>query len=229
MAETLISVMDAVMSRRSIRAFLPRPVDRELLERIFAAASRAPSGSNIQPWKVHILTGAAKSGLSAKILEILQSPGRVDEHTEEFAYYPKTWKASYIDRRRALGWGLYSLLGIERDDKVGMAAQHARNFEFFDAPLGLVFTTDSVMERGSWLDFRMFLQNLMLIARAYGLDTCPQAAFNRFHRVVSEHLRLPEDERLVCAMSLGYADTTKVVNTLASERAPLDAFVRLHE
>jgi len=228
MSDSHITVMDAVRTRRSIRAFLPKAVDQDVLKEILAASSRAPSGSNIQPWKVHVLTGNTKSALSEKLLSVVRDPDQVELHSEEFAYYPKTWKAPYIDRRRALGWGLYTLLGIERDDKSGMAAQHARNFEFFDAPVGLIFTVDRIMERGSWLDFGMFLQNIMLTARAQGLDTCPQAAFNRYHRVVTEHLQLPNDDVLVCAMSLGYADVSRIENTLSSERAPLETFVTFH-
>jgi nitroreductase len=159
---------------------------------------------------------------------VLSDPVQDALHTEEFAYYPKTWKSPYIERRRALGWGLYSLLGIAREDKQSMKAQHARNFDFFDAPVGVIFTTDRSMEQGSWLDFGMFVQNVMLLARTFQLDTCPQAAFNRYHRLVTEQLSLPDDEIMVCAMSLGYADDSKIENTLASERIPAQSFVRFH-
>ncbi|MBW1248722.1 nitroreductase [Pseudomonas tolaasii] len=228
MSERTMSVVEAMSTRRSVRAFLPDPVERTVLETILGESSRAPSGSNIQPWKVHVLTGSSKAGLSRRILTIQQDPEQDALHTEEFAYYPKTWKAPYIERRRALGWGLYSLLGIARENKLAMKAQHARNFDFFDAPVGLIFTTDRSMEQGSWLDFGMFVQNIMLVARTFELDTCPQAAFNRYHRVVAEQLSLPDDEMLVCAMSLGYADNTKIENTLASERVPVGGFARFH-
>lgn len=223
-----MSVVEAIRTRRSARAFLPNPVEREVVETILAQSSRAPSGSNIQPWKAHVLTGEAKTSLSRRILDIASDPEQNALHCEEFAYYPKTWKSPFIERRRELGWGLYSLLGIAREDKVAMKAQHERNFEFFDAPVGIFFTTDRSMERGSWLDFGMFLQNIMLLARTFDLDTCPQAAFNRYHRVVTERLRLPDEEVLVCAMSLGYADFSKVENRLASERVPVESFVRFY-
>jgi nitroreductase len=228
MCQSRVSVVEAIETRRSVRAFLPDPINRSVLEAIFSHASRAPSGSNIQPWVAHVLTGDSKIALSRKIVTVLEDPQQNELHHEEFAYYPKTWKSPFIDRRRALGWGLYSLLGIPREDKIAMKAQHARNFEFFDAPVGIVFTTDRTMEQGSWLDFGMFLQNVMLMARTFDLDTCPQAAFNKYHRLISEHLNLPSDQKMVCAMSLGYADNTKVENTLASERVPVEDFVQFH-
>jgi nitroreductase len=228
MPQSAMSVVDALKSRRSVRAFLPTEVDKSVVEAILEQAARAPSGSNIQPWKAHVVTGECKVGLSRRIKDVLNDPEQDALHIEEFAYYPKTWKSPYIDRRRALGWGLYSLLGIEREDKQAMKAQHARNFDFFDAPVGLIFTTDRSMEQGSWLDFGMFIQNVMLLARTFELDTCPQAAFNRYHRLIGDHLGLPEDEILVCAVSLGYADNSKIENTLASDRGPLASFVSFH-
>ncbi|MBW4793288.1 nitroreductase [Pseudomonas tolaasii] len=228
MCQSKVSVVEAIETRRSVRAFLSGPIERSVLEAIFSHASRAPSGSNIQPWVAHVITGETKIALSRKIAMILEDPEQNDLHQEEFAYYPKIWKSPFIDRRRALGWRLYSLLGIPRGDKLAMKAQHARNFDFFDAPVGIVFTTDRSMEQGSWLDFGMFLQNVMLMARTFDLDTCPQAAFNKYHRLITEHLNLPSDQKMVCAMSLGYADSTKVENTLASGRVPVEGFVQFH-
>jgi nitroreductase len=219
-------VVAAIDSRRSIRAFLPDAIDDATIESIFEHASRAPSGSNIQPWKVYVLTGAVKEELSRAVLRVFNDPEADSLHEEEFAYYPKTWASPFIERRRTLGLELYSLLGLTRDDKEGMKAQMGRNFEFFGAPVGIIFTTDRNMERGSWLDYGMFLQNVMLMARAFGLDTCPQAAFNRYHRIIAEQLRLPENERVVCGMSLGFADRSKPENRLASEREPVKSIVR---
>ncbi|MDR5740362.1 nitroreductase [Caballeronia sp. LZ016] len=221
-----LSVADAIATRRSIRAFLADPVERATLEAILASACRAPSGSNIQPWKVYVLTGDAKDALSRSILAVFNNPDADREHQEEFAYYPRTWTSPYLERRRALGIGLYTLLGITRDDKPGMHAQMGRNFEFFGAPVGIIFTTDRIMERGSWLDYGMFIQNVMLMARSFGLDTCPQAAFNRYHRIIAEQLQLPENETVVCGMSLGYADWSQAENRLASERESLPNVVR---
>lgn len=219
----------AITSRRSIRAYLPTPVAREDVEQILEVAARAPSGTNIQPWKVYVLTGAAKEALSDDILEAYSDPAAGAEHTEQYFYYPRQWVSPFIERRRKVGWDLYSLLGITRDNKAGMAAQHGRNFRFFDAPVGLVFTIDRVLEQGSWIDYGMFLQNIMVAARARGLDTCPQAAFIHYHKIIRQHLHMPENELVVCGMALGFADMDKIENTLVTEREPVSSFVRFVE
>ena len=219
----------AITSRRSIRAYLPTPVARADLEAILEVAARAPSGTNTQPWKVYVLQGDAQARLSAAILAAYADPQRAAEHVEEYAYYPRAWISPFIDRRRKVGWDLYALLGLTRDDKAGMAAQHGRNYRFFDAPVGLVFTIDRVLEQGSWLDYGMFLQNIMVAARGRGLDTCPQAAFTQFHRIIAAQLALPANEMVVCGMALGHADPGKVENTLLTEREPLSSFVRFVE
>jgi len=219
----------AITSRRSIRAFLDKPVAREDIERILEVAARAPSGTNTQPWKVYVLTGQARQALSDAILAVHMDPELSRQHTEEYAYYPREWVSPFIERRRKVGWDLYSLLGLTRDNKAGMAAQHARNFAFFDAPVGLIFTIDRIMEQGSWLDYGMFLQNIMVAARGRGLDTCPQAAFTQYHRIIAEQLQLPANETVVCGMALGWADPDKIENSLVTEREPLSGFVRFVE
>ncbi|MGO4378392.1 nitroreductase [Pseudoduganella sp. RAF53_2] len=219
----------AITSRRSIRAFLPKPVAREDIEAILQVAARAPSGTNTQPWKVYVLTGEKREGLSSRILAAYADPAQNKEHTEEYAYYPREWVAPYIDRRRKVGWDLYALLGLTRENKAGMAAQHSRNYTFFDAPVGFIFTIDRIMEQGSWLDYGMFLQNIMVAARGRGLDTCPQAAFTQFHRIIADELDLPENETVVCGMSLGYADRDKIENSLVTEREPVAKFVKFVE
>ena len=223
------AVDDAITSRRSIRAFLPEPVPRETVEAILRVAARAPSGTNTQPWKVHVLTGAARERLCARILAAHNDPAEAARHTEEYAYYPTQWVSPYIDRRRKVGWDLYSLLGIAKTDKARMHAQHGRNYLFFDAPVGLIFTIDRVMAQGSWLDYGMFLQSIMVAARGRGLDTCPQAAFLRFHRIILDHLGASPGEQLVCGMSLGHADPAAVENRLVTERAAVAEFARFHE
>ena len=222
------AVDDAITSRRSIRAFLPTPVPQQTITDILRVAARAPSGTNTQPWKVHVLTGAAKDRLSAAIKAAFDDPAERAKHTEEYAYYPTEWRSPYVDRRRKVGWDLYGLLGIGKTDKVRMHAQHGRNYAFFDAPVGLIFTIDRVMQQGSWLDYGMFLQNIMVAARARGLDTCPQAAFTQFHRIIERELGLGADEIVVCGMSLGHADPQAVENTLVTEREPVEAFTRFH-
>ena len=224
--QSTAAVDAAITSRRAVRAFLPTPVLRETIEAILQVASRAPSGTNTQPWKVHVLTGEAKQRLSTKIRTAYDDPAVRATHTEEYAYYPTEWQSPYIDRRRKVGWDLYSLLGIGKTDKQRMHGQHGRNYEFFGAPVGLVFSIDRVMQQGSWLDYGMFLQSLMVAARGRGLDTCPQAAFTQFHRIIEEQLQLPASEMVVCGMSLGYADPGAVENTLVTEREPVSGFVR---
>lgn len=219
-------VDQAITSRRSVRAFLPTTVAREDIEAILDVARRAPSGSNTQPWKVYVLTGESKARLSESVLAAYDHPEADTLHREEYPYYPRTWIDPYQSRRRKVGWDLYGLLGIGRTDKERMHAQHARNFRFFDAPVGIIFTIDRVMEQGSWLDYGMFLEAVMVGARARGIDTCPQAAFTQFHRVIAEHLGLTDDEMVVCGMSMGYANPTAIENTLVTERAPVSDFTR---
>ena len=226
--ETTAAVDAAITSRRSLRAFLPTPVPRETIEAILAVAAHAPSGTNTQPWKVHVLTGAAQLALSHDIRAAYDDPVQRATHTEQYAYYPTEWRSPYIDRRRKVGWDLYSLLGIAKTDKQRMHEQHARNYAFFDAPVGLMFTIDRVMQQGSWLDYGMFLQSVMVAARARGLDTCPQAAFTQFHRIIARHLGLGDDQTLVCGMSLGYADMSAIENTLVTEREPVSGFAQFH-
>ena len=218
----------AITSRRSIRAFLPTPVAHDTLVELLRVAARAPSGTNTQPWRVHVLLGDAKQALSRDIRAAFDDPEERVRHSEEYAYYPQEWRSPYVDRRRKVGWDLYSLLGIGKADKLRMHEQHARNYEFFGAPVGLIFTIDRVMQQGSWLDYGMFLQNVMVAARARGLDTCPQAAFTQFHRIIARHLQLPEEEMVVCGMALGHADPAAVENSLVTEREAVSGFVRFH-
>lgn len=219
----------AIVTRQSVRAFLPTEVPRATIEDILRVASRAPSGTNTQPWKATVVTGAAKQRLTGAILAVYNDPDLRKQHTKEYAYYPTKWVDPYLARRRKIGWDLYGLLGIGREDKAAMHAQHGRNYVFFDAPVGIIFTLDRILEQGSWLDFGMFLQNVMIAARARGLDTCPQAAFTQFHRVIERELALDAGEMVVCGMSLGYADMSKIENTLVTEREPVAGFVRYLE
>ncbi len=230
--QTTAAVDAAITSRRSVRAFLPTPVPRQTIEDILAVAARAPSGVNTQPWKVTVLTGQAKTALTQKILaahDANAAAGSTGADVGEYDYYPTEWAPPYIDRRRKIGWDLYGLLGIGKGDKPRMHAQHGRNYSFFDAPVGLIFTIDRVLRQGSWLDYGMFLQNVMTAARGRGLDTCPQAAFIGFHKIIAEHLALPPSEMVVCGMSLGYADESAPENKLVTEREPVAGFTRFVE
>lgn len=222
------SVADAIGSRFSTRAFLPTPVPRAVIERLLALASRAPSGTNTQPWKVYVLQGASRDSLVAKVCAahdaIHANPAVAQEYREAYDYYPERWVSPYIDRRRENGWSLYGLLGIAKGEKDKMHAQHQRNFRFFDAPVGLMFTLDRVMGRGSLVDYGMFLQTLMVAARAEGLHTCPQAAWNGFAKIILPHIGAGPDEMLVCGMSLGHADVEAPVNTFHTPREPVASF-----
>ncbi|MFG1298396.1 nitroreductase [Xanthobacter sp. V3C-3] len=218
-----MSAAEAIGTRRSIRAFLPTLVPDETIARILELSARAPSGSNIQPWQVLVLRGAPLEALKQELhaLSLSGEPG-----ADEYAYYPLTWREPYLARRRKVGWDLYGALGIARRDTDRMRAQHARNFLFFDAPVGLIFTLDRDMERGSWLDYGMFLENIMIAARGFGLDTCAQAAFNSYGAVIARRLSIPPTQMVVCGMALGHADPAAPENNFATEREPLDRFVR---
>jgi nitroreductase len=226
--ESAAVVDAAITSRISARAFTSQEVTRETLTRLLQVASRAPSGTNTQPWRVYILQGRTRDELVNKVCavhdEIRVNPTLAAEYTEEYDYYPEKWVSPYIDRRRENGWSLYGLLGIGKGDKDKMHQQHQRNFRFFDAPVGLMFTIDRVMGRGSLLDYGMFLQGFMVSARAQGLHSCPQAAWNGFSKIVLPHIGAKPNEMLVCGMALGYADATDVVNTFHTPRVAVEEF-----
>ena len=214
----------AITSRHSIRAFLPTPVSAATVEAILNIAARAPSGTNMQPWMVRVLTGAPKDRLIAAVQAAFDS-GEA-EHKHEVQYYPDEFFEPYLGRRRKVGWDLYGRLGIARGENAKMKAQHRRNFQFFDAPVGIVFTIDRRLATGSWLDYGMFLQNVMTAARARGLDTSAQAAWTHFHRAMRPVLGLEDTEVVVCGMALGYADPDAPENAMITERVPAAEFTR---
>jgi nitroreductase len=222
------SVDAAIESRFSTRAFLPTPVPREIITDILRVAQRAPSGTNTQPWKVYVLQGASRDSLVEKVCAahdaIYANPALAAEYQEEYAYYPEKWVSPYLDRRRENGWGLYGLLGISKGDRDKMHAQHHRNFRFFDAPVGFMFTLDRVMGRGSLVDYGMFMQSIMIAARARGLHTCPQAAWNGFGKIILPHIGAGPNEMLVCGMSMGWAEETAKVNSFHTPRVPVEEF-----
>lgn len=222
------AVDHAITSRMSARAFTQQAVSRELITEILQVASRAPSGTNTQPWKVYVLQGATRDALVDKVCAAHEAmranPEVAKQYTEQYDYYPAQWVSPYIDRRRENGWSLYGLLGIGKADKDRMHEQQQRNFKFFDAPVGLMFTIDPIMGRGSLFDYGMFVQNIMLAARARGLHTCPQAAWNGFHSIILPHIGAGEGEMMVCGMALGYADESDKVNTLVTPRVPVNEF-----
>lgn len=224
------SVIDEVItSRYSCRAFLPTPVPRETLMEILSVASRAPSGTNIQPWKVWVVMDERKTRLTERLLAAFDDPEEAATHSDPYQYYPKTWVSPFIERRRKVGFDLYGLLGIQKGDAKRMHEQYARNYKFFDAPVGLFYTVDTVMEQGSWLDCGMLIQTVMLAAKARGLDTCPQVALIQFHRIIRQELGIPDNQTIVCGMSLGYANPDAPENRLRTERAPLEDWVQFRE
>ena len=225
---TSVTIQQAMDSRMSARAFTQQVVTQEVITDILHMASRAPSGTNTQPWKVYVLQGESRNSLVTKVCaahdEIRAHPEKAADYREAYDYYPEKWVSPYIDRRRENGWSLYGLLGIGKADKDKMHLQHQRNYKFFDAPVGLMFTLDKVMGRGSLVDYGMFLQSVMLAARAHGLHTCPQAAWNGFATIILPHIGAGPDEMLVCGMALGYADDQDIVNTFRTPREAVASF-----
>ncbi len=218
-------VDQAIVSRRSIRGFTAQPVPLATVRELLAVASRAPSMTNTQPWQVHVLTGQPLAGLCA---EIQAAHAAGESPAPEYGYYPTEWVAPYIDRRRQVGWALYGLLGIGKGDREATARQHRRNYDFFGAPVGLMFTLHRTLQAGSYLDLGMFMQNVMVAARGRGLDTCPQAAFMQWHGIIRRRLGIPAEEVVVCGMALGHADPAEKANELVTPREPVDGFTTFH-
>jgi len=216
-------VDEVILSRRSVRAFLPDAVDDTLIREILALGSRAPSGTNMQPWKAYVTRGTVKDEITRAILESGLRAEKIE--WDEYRYYPDKFFEPYLQRRRTVGFALYDSLGIQRREVERMRAQHDRNFVFFDAPVGIIFTIDRRLNKGSWIDHGMFLQTVMLAARARGLHTCPQAAFAPYHKQIRPILGIPDEEIVVCGMAVGYEDTSKPENNFRTERAPLEEWV----
>ena len=213
---------EAILSRRSVRAFLPRPVERGSVERLLDLARFAANGSNIQPWQVYVVQGARRDRLCADILAADATDAA--DYQEDYDYYPSEWFEPYLARRRLLGKGLYQLAGVAKGDLAATKAQQARNYVFFDAPVGLFLALDRRLALGAWIDIGNFLQTLMIAARGEGLHSCPQQSFSKYHRIVRRHVPIPDQQILVCGMALGYADPDAAVNQLVPERAPVSEF-----
>jgi nitroreductase len=213
----------AITSRRSVRRFLPTPVPRSVIAEILDAAARAPSGTNMQPWRGYVVVSAQRDELCAAVQAVFDA--EETGHRHEVQYYPEEFFEPYLSRRRKVGWDLYGRLGIARGESGKMRAQHRRNFQFFDAPVGMVFTIHRALATGSWLDYGMFLENIMVAARARGLDTCAQAAWTHYHKVIRPVLGLAPEEVVVCGMALGHADLDAPENRLVTERVASDQFM----
>ena len=218
-----MDVTAAILSRRSKRSFRPTPVSDETIKGILEVARRAPSGGNLQPWRVYVVNGAARDRLVARIAaRLIELP---EGETPEYHVYPPQLKQPYRERRSRLGRMMYELLGVGPHDRLGKLKHCARNYRFFDAPAGLFFTLDRSMQQGQWADLGMFMMSVMLLARERGLHTCPQEAWAVWHRLVCEFCGIPAEEIFFCGMAIGYADETAAVNQLEAERVQVEEFV----
>jgi nitroreductase len=220
------AVEEAIRTRRSVRAFLPSAVDRATIEDLLKLAARSASGSNIQPWRVRVVAGDVKARLENAIFDAVDRDG-FEPYQREWNYYPVNWREPFLGRRRKIGWDMYNLLGIPKGDFEGTQNARMRNYAFFGAPVGLIFTLDEDLEIGSWLDLGIYLGTLMVAARGHGLHTCAQAAFADFHTIIRPLLNVPENEVIICGMALGHADPDAPVNRLMTERAPLTDYASL--
>ena len=217
-----MNVSQAIDTRMSCRAFLATPVPEATLRAILETAKRAPSGGNLQPWFVYVVTGAALDRFRAIVRAKLLSQPRGEG--SEYDVYPKSITEPYYSRRFKCGEDMYATINVPREDKPARIKQFANNYELFGAPVGLFFAIDRQMGVGQWADLGMFMQNIMLLAREHGLHTCPQEAWAAWHKTVAEFLRLPANLMLFCGMALGIRDESAPINRLRTDRAALDEF-----
>lgn len=217
---------DLIRSRISTRAFVPDPVSEDEIRTILDIAKFAPSGGNLQPWKVHVVTGAARDRLIAAVLKAIAENPFADE--AELKVYPDNLWEPHRTRRFDVGEQMYALIGIPRDDKMARLLNLRKNFEFFGAPAGLFFTLDRRFDKGQWAHLGMFMQSIALVAEERGLATCMQEAWTTRAKTVSALLGVPDTEQLYCGMALGRPDRGAPVNRLRSDRAPLEEFVTFH-
>jgi nitroreductase len=222
----MMDVLEAMRGRKSTRAYLDKPVARATIESLLDAARWAPSGVNCQPWQVAVVTGATKERISADLLAARKA--RQPENPD-YAYYPKDWQEPYKARRKATGLALYQVLNINKDDVFARLKAWNGNYHFFGAPAGLLFFVDRALSQGAWVDMGLFIENVMLAARAHGLETCPQASLAEYPDIVRGILNVPATRALVCGMALGYADVHAAVNNYRTEREPVSAFTTWHE
>ena len=221
-----MEVLEAMRRRASTRAYLDKPVDRATIEAMLDAARWAPSGVNAQPWQVVVVTGETKRRVSEALLA---ERAAARPENPDYTYYPKQWNEPYKSRRMACGLALYSALGINRSDPQARMKSWNNNYSLFGAPVGLFFFLDRSLEKGSWVDMGMFIENVMLAALSFGLATCPQAALAEYPDIVRRLLNVPDTRALLCGMALGYPDTAAPVNNYRTAREPVAAFTTWHE
>jgi nitroreductase len=222
-----MKVSQAIATRKTVRAFRSDPVDADTIRRILAQAARAPSGGNLQPWRVYVLLGEARDELVRRVKERMAETPMGE--TPEYHIYPPQLTEPYKTRRFEIGEAMYATMGIPREDRASRLKHFVRNWEFFGAPVGMIFTIDRQMQQGQWADLGMFMQNIMLLAREEGLHTCPQEAWALWHKTIREYVAIPQNEMIFCGMGVGYADDSAPVNTLESERVPLEEFAMIKE
>jgi nitroreductase len=220
-----MDVLETIRRRASTRAYLDKPVDRATVEAILETARWAPSGTNAQPWQVVVVTGETRRKISAALLAERQA-GRPEN--PDYSYYPKQWVEPYKSRRIACGLALYQAMKIGREDKGARLKAWNNNYSFFGAPVGLLFFLDRVLEKGSWIDMGMFIENVMLAALGHGLATCPQASIAEYPDIVRRLVNVPDTRALVCGMALGYPDTNAPVNNYRTAREPVAGFTAWH-
>ena len=218
-----MNVIKALEQRKSTRAFLSKEVEQEKINTILNAARHAPSGTNTQPWQVAVVTGEAKIKLQTKIEGAFRAG---DKGNADYTYYPDEWQQPYASRRKECGLLLYKTLGIRREDKERQINQWVANYRAFDAPVLLLFFMDDVMQTGSYIDYGMFLQSVMLAAVDQGLATCPQASIADYPEIIKAELVYPEETVLLCGMALGYEDKDALVNSYRTSREVVDSFTR---
>lgn len=221
-----MDVLDALLNRKSVRAFLDKAVEKEKIEAILERAKHAPSGVNMQPWRVCVVSGEKKKAIETAMIEAFE---RGEKARMDYRYYPDEWREPYKGRRKETGLLMYSALGIGREDGDKKAGQWKANYRAFDAPVVLYFFIDASLDKGSYLDYGMFLQSVMLAATAKGLGSCPQAALAEYPDIVRDALGVGSDQTLLCGLALGYEDTSHPVNSYRTDRIPLEAFATFFE
>ncbi|WP_345986860.1 nitroreductase [Sulfurimonas sp. HSL1-2] len=221
-----MDTLDALLERRSVRAFRDKAVDKETVISILEHAKHAPSGVNMQPWSVCVVGGSRKKQIEEKIIRAFEAG---EKARMDYSYYPQQWEEPYRSRRKETGLLMYRTLGIAKEDKAAQAEQWKANYRAFDAPVVLYFFIDAALEKGSWLDYGMFLQSVMLAATSLGLGSCPQAALAEYPDIVREALGIGGDKTLLCGMALGYEDKTAPINGYRTPRVPLDAFTAFYD
>ena len=218
-----MNVSDALKQRKSVRAYMDKPIEDKKIQAILEAAKYSPSGTNTQPWQVAVVTGNTKLALQNKIETAFRAG---DRGKADYDYYPNEWVSPYKDRRKECGLLMYSTLDIKREDTERQMDQWAANYRSFDAPVMLLFFIDPIMERGSYMDYGMFLQSIMLVAEEQGLATCPQASLGDYPHIIKPELGYADDNILLCGIALGYEDKEAVVNSYRTSRLDVDEFTK---